>query len=65
MVEGMRYREGDQIFTYEELREATEEQIAGFPPESWRDGVFNFDDYLIESLHTGTIIVVDDEDESR
>jgi hypothetical protein len=65
MAEGMRYRDGDQIYTYEELREATEEQVADLPPETWRDGVFDFDDYLIESLHTGTINVVDDEDESR
>ena len=39
--------------------------MADLPPETWRDGTFNFDDYLTESLHTGTIEVVEpDEDTS-
>ncbi len=54
------YRIDDQIYTYDELREVTEVEVADLPPETWRDGRFNYDDYLTESLHTGTIETVDD-----
>ena len=33
------------------------------PPETWRDGKFDFNDYLIESVLVGTIEEVDDEDD--
>ena len=33
-------------------------------PETWRDGTFTFNDYLIESIQVGTIEVIDDEDET-
>ncbi|MCU1701378.1 MAG: hypothetical protein JWR34_7441 [Mycobacterium sp.] len=61
--DGSRYRIDDQIYTYDELREVTVADVADLPPETWRDGKFNFDDYLTESLHTGTIDVVDEDAE--
>ena len=30
-------------------------EVADLPPETWRDGKFDFDDYLIESVLVGTI----------
>jgi hypothetical protein len=60
--DGCRYRIGDQIYTYGELRAVTEADVADLPTETWRDG--RFDDYLTESVHTGTIEVVEpDEDD--
>jgi hypothetical protein len=35
------------------------------PPETWRDGEFNFNDYLIESLQVGVIEIVEDDDEDE
>jgi hypothetical protein len=48
-----------QTYTYDELKAQTEQEVADLPPETWRHGVFNFDDYLTESLHSGTIAVVE------
>ena len=56
-----RYLAAGHIYTYDELRGP--DRTRGrrpFPAETWRDGVFNFDDYLTESLHSGTITVVED-----
>jgi hypothetical protein len=39
--------------------------VADLPPETWRDGRFNLDDYPTESLHTGTIEVVEDDAEGE
>ena len=39
-------------------------ESADLPPETWRDGIFNFNDYLTESIQVGTIEVIDDEDET-
>jgi len=33
------------------------------PPGTWRDGKFDVNDYLIESIQVGTIEEVDDEDD--
>ncbi|MDT5244678.1 MAG: hypothetical protein QOD36_2054 [Mycobacterium sp.] len=64
--DGSRYRIDGQIFTYAELREVTEKvDVADLPPETWRDGRFNLDDYPTESLHTGTIEVVEDDAEGE
>jgi hypothetical protein len=41
----------------------TEAEVADLPPETWRDGTFDFDDYLTESVQTGTIDVVDEDAE--
>jgi hypothetical protein len=49
-----------QTFTYDELKAQTEQEVADLPPETWPDGVFNFDDSLTESLQSGTITVVED-----
>ena len=57
--DGFRYRIGDQIYTYHELRAVTEADVADLPTETWGDGRFDFDDYLTESVHTGTIEVVE------
>jgi hypothetical protein len=39
-----------QTYTRDELKAQTEQEVADLPAETWRDGVFNFDDYLTESL---------------
>ncbi len=57
--EGSLYRMCGQIYTYDELRAVTQTEVQELPLETWRDGVFNFDDYLTESVHTGTIEVVE------
>ena len=50
------YRDtGDRLLTLDELREEVEAEVADLPPETWRDGRFVFEDYLTESIHTGTI----------
>ena len=30
-------------------------EVADLPPDNWRDGKFDFNDYLIESIQVGTI----------
>ena len=45
-----------------ELRE-DHGRVADLPPETWRDGKFDFNDYLIESIQVGTIEEVDVEDD--
>lgn len=57
--EDKRYRIGDETYTYDELREVTEAEVADLPPETWCDGKFNFDDYLTESVQAGTIDVIE------
>jgi hypothetical protein len=49
-----------QTYTRDELKAQTEQEIADLPPETWREGVFNFDDYLTGSLNSGTITVLED-----
>ncbi|MGO4445071.1 hypothetical protein AB4Z42_17100 [Mycobacterium sp. 2YAF39] len=61
--DGSRYRVGNEIYTHDELRAVTEADVADLPPETWRDGRFGFDDYLTESVQTGTIEVVDPDEE--
>jgi hypothetical protein len=63
--DGTLYRIGDQTYSYDELRAVTEAEVSDLPPETWRDGTFDFDGYLTESLMTGTIDVVDDEDDDE
>ena len=55
-----RYLAAGHIYTYDELDAQTEQEVADHPSETWRDGFFNFDDYLTESLHSGTITVLED-----
>ena len=58
-----RYLIDGKTYTYDELREVSRAEAAGLPPETWRDGKFDFNDYLIESIQVGTIEAIDDEDE--
>ena len=46
-------------------REEPEAEAADLPPETWRDGKFDFNDYLIESIQVGTIEEIDDENEDE
>ena len=57
------YRMDGKTYTCDELREVSKAEAAGLPQETWRDGKFNFNDYLIESVLVGTIEEVDDEDD--
>ena len=56
--DGSLYRIDGRVYTYGELRDAIMAEVADLPPETWRDGKFDFDDYLIESVLVGTIRVV-------
>ena len=38
-------------------------EAADLPPETWGDGKYDFNYYLIESIQVGTIEEVDDEDD--
>lgn len=42
-----------------------EAEAADLPPETWRDGKFDFNDYLIESIQVGTIEEIDDENDDE
>lgn len=53
------YRAAGQTFTRDELKAFLEANAAELPPETWRDGYFDFDGYLIESIQTGTIEQID------
>ncbi len=57
------YRMCGKTCTYDELREVSKAEAADLPPDTWRDGKFDFNDYLIESIQVGTIEEVDDEDD--
>nr|WP_313774404.1 hypothetical protein [Mycobacterium sp.] len=52
-----------KTYTWGELREVSKAEAADLPPETWRDGIFNFNDYLTESTQVGTIKEIDDEDD--
>lgn len=49
-------------YTFEELCDALEAEAATLPPETWRDGYFDFDDYLTEAMQVGIIETVDEDD---
>ena len=44
------YRMSGKTYTRDELREVSKAEAADLPPEIWRDGIFNFNDYLTESI---------------
>ena len=52
-----------KTYTWDELRGVSKAEAADLPPETWRDGIFDFNDYLTESIQVGTIEVIDDEDD--
>ena len=56
------YRMSGKVYTWDELREVTKGEAADLSPETWRDGTFDFNDYLIESIQVGTIEEIDAED---
>ena len=58
------YRMSGKIYTWDELREVSNAEATDLPPETWRDGIFNFNDYLTESIQVGTIEEIDDEDDA-
>ena len=41
------YRMDGKTYTWDELREVSKAEAADLPPETWRFGVFDFNDYLI------------------
>ena len=57
------YRMCGKTYTWDELREVSKAEAAGLPPETWRDGKFDFNDYLIESALVGTLEEVDADDD--
>lgn len=59
--DGSLYRMCGQVYTYDELKAESEAELAEL--NGLQGTNFNFDDYLIESMHTGTIETVDDEEE--
>jgi hypothetical protein len=58
-----RYLMVGKTHTWDELREVSRAEAADLPPETWRDGKFDFNDYLIESVLVGTIKKVDGQDD--
>jgi len=51
-------------YTFEELCDALEAEAATLPPETWRGGEFNLNDYIIEAMQVGIIESVDVDDET-
>ena len=49
------YRMDDKTYIWDELREVSKAEAADLPPETWRDGKFDFNDYLVESIQVATI----------
>jgi hypothetical protein len=52
------YRMSGIEYTYGELCEAIEAEAATLPPETWRGGVWDLNDYIIESMQVGIIETV-------
>ena len=62
MDDDTRYRMSGIEYTYDELREVSKAELAELNELQGTD--YGFDDYLTESVHTGTIEVVgEDEDD--
>ena len=59
------YRMDGKTYRWDELREVSRAEAADLPPETWRDGKFDFNDYLIESIQVGTIEEIDDENDDE
>jgi len=49
------YRAAGRTFTRDELKDFLTKEAAELPANTWRDGHFEFEGYLIESIQTGTI----------
>jgi len=59
--DGSRYRMCGEVYSYDELKAASEAELAEL--NELQGSNFSFDQYLSESLLTGTIETVDDDDE--
>ena len=59
------YRMSGETYTWDKLREVSKAEAADLPPETWRDGIFHFNDYLAESIQVGTIEEIDHEDDDE
>ncbi|MDP7735132.1 hypothetical protein [Mycobacterium paragordonae] len=59
--DGSLYRMCGQIYTYDELKAASEAELAEL--NELQGTNFGFADYLVESVHTGTIETVGDGDD--
>jgi hypothetical protein len=59
------YRMCGKTYTWDELFEVSKAEAADLPSETWRDGKFTFNDYLIESIQVGTIEEIDDENDDE
>jgi hypothetical protein len=53
------YRMSGIEYSYDELCTAVEAEAATLPPETWRCGEFDLNDYLIEAMQVGIIEEVD------
>ena len=60
--DGSLYRINGKVYTYSELRDATLAEVADPFRRPGRDGKFDFDDYLIESLQIGIIETIGEDD---
>lgn len=47
----------DRRFSREELVDTLNAEAATLPPETWRDGVWNVEDFITEALQLGVIDV--------
>jgi hypothetical protein len=54
------YRMCDRQYTYDELCDALEAEAATLPPEQWRDGVWDVNEYMMEASLVGIIETVED-----
>ena len=50
-------------YSYHELVEALNAEAASIPEDTWRDGAWNVNDYIIEASQVGIIKVVHDNDD--
>ncbi|TRW81246.1 hypothetical protein FK535_17480 [Mycolicibacterium sp. 018/SC-01/001] len=58
------YEMSGVVYTYDELVADVEAEAATLPPETWRSGVWDLNDYLIESMQVGIIKKLDPADDS-
>jgi hypothetical protein len=47
-------------YTFQELCDALEAEAATLPPDTWRDGVWDLNDYIIEAMQVGIIETVEE-----
>ncbi|MDA2895271.1 hypothetical protein PDG61_30480 [Mycolicibacterium sp. BiH015] len=52
------YKMSGRFYTYDELVDALNAEAATLPPDTWRDGVWNVIDYIIEAGQVGIIETV-------